>query len=84
MLDDLVPPSEPRVHPASPTGQLPSSFQAYRAKAIQHGPLATGKHAEAARGLVPARSQLESRYRYMAMSAEEMEAVETGGATLFA
>ncbi|KAJ6075009.1 uncharacterized protein N7446_002786 [Penicillium canescens] len=29
----------PRAHPASPTGTLPNSFAAYRAKAQQHGPL---------------------------------------------
>ncbi|KAL8764594.1 MAG: hypothetical protein Q9209_007963 [Squamulea sp. 1 TL-2023] len=33
----------PHPHPASPTHDLPSSFEAYRSSAQQHGPLARGR-----------------------------------------
>lgn len=73
--------SEPRPHPMSPDGKVPSSFQEYRKQAQTHGPLAANNNAGRDAGSVTARSQLPAQYHYMAMSAEEAEAVESGGAS---
>ncbi|BFZ56259.1 hypothetical protein PYCC9005_003303 [Savitreella phatthalungensis] len=71
-----------RPHPMAPQGVIPSSFQEYRKTAQQHGPLKTGAAAGAAAvGAVFSRSQLPSQYHYITMSAEEAEAIESGGAS---
>ncbi|PGH27530.1 hypothetical protein AJ80_00771 [Polytolypa hystricis UAMH7299] len=92
----------PRVHPASPTAELPESFATYRAKAQQHGPLnsptrhslaygAIGGHSGSALGSVEPkkgeffdRNDLPARFRRMPWTEAEIEAIETGGASLFA
>ncbi|KKK15015.1 hypothetical protein P175DRAFT_0441132 [Aspergillus ochraceoroseus IBT 24754] len=89
----------PRAHPASPTGILPDSFAAYRAKAQQHGPLgrasftqgSIGRSAGAALGPIKPnqgeffdRSDLPTRFHRMPYTEAEIEAIETGGASLFA
>ncbi|PKY04043.1 hypothetical protein P168DRAFT_281698 [Aspergillus campestris IBT 28561] len=89
----------PRPHPASPSGSLPDSFAAYRVKAQQHGPLgrasfvsgAIGRNAGASLGPVQAkqgeffdRDELPSRFHRLPFTEAEIEAVETGGASLYA
>jgi small subunit ribosomal protein YMR-31 len=90
----------PRVHPASPTGTLPDSFAAYRAKAQQHGPLGRasfttgggiGSQSGASLGPVrPAegeffdRAELPARFGRLSWSEAEIEAVESGGASMYA
>ncbi|KAJ5084377.1 hypothetical protein NUU61_008956 [Penicillium alfredii] len=88
----------PRVHPASPSGILPDSFAAYRVKAQQHGPLGRasfnstiGGHSGHSLGPVQAkageffdRAELPSRFGRLPWSEAEIEAVETGGASMFA
>lgn len=88
----------PRVHPASPNGTLPDSFVTYRAKAQQHGPLGLaavghgfiGGRPGAALGPVEPkageffdRDDLPPRFHRLAWSEAEIEAIETGGASLF-
>ncbi|GES60657.1 37S ribosomal protein YMR-31, mitochondrial [Aspergillus terreus] len=89
----------PRPHPASPSGALPDSFAAYRSKAQQHGPLGRasfiqgniGRSAGAALGPVQPkqgeffdRSELPPRFGRLPWSEAEIEAIETGGASLYA
>ncbi|KAJ5678665.1 hypothetical protein N7462_006909 [Penicillium macrosclerotiorum] len=88
----------PRVHPASPAGSLPDSFAAYRAKAQQHGPLgrasfASGIGGQAGASLGPIRprageffdrAELPARFGRLPWSQAEIDAVETGGASMFA
>ncbi|OJD13753.1 hypothetical protein AJ78_05820 [Emergomyces pasteurianus Ep9510] len=93
----------PRVHPASPSPELPESFASYRAKAQQHGPLnysvqSNGIYGGAIGGIPGAslgpvepkkgeyfdRNELPERFRRLTWSQEEIDAVETGGASLFA
>ncbi|KAJ5625952.1 hypothetical protein N7510_002261 [Penicillium lagena] len=88
----------PRVHPASPTGALPDSFATYRVKAQQHGPLGRAQFSGAIGGqsgasLGPVRPQtgaffdrteLPARFSRLPWSEAEIEAVETGGASMFA
>ncbi|KAI9039105.1 alpha-ketoglutarate dehydrogenase subunit KGD4 [Aspergillus affinis] len=89
----------PRPHPASPSGILPDSFAAYRIKAQQHGPLgrasftqgAIGRNAGASLGPVQPkqgeffdRVELPSRFHRLPWSEAEIEAIETGGASLYA
>ncbi|KAJ5647626.1 hypothetical protein N7490_003998 [Penicillium lividum] len=87
----------PRVHPASPVGALPDSFASYRAKAQQHGPLGRaqfggiGGQPGASLGPVQAqegaffdRAELPSRFGRLPWSQAEIEAIETGGASMFA
>lgn len=88
----------PRVHPASPTGALPDSFAAYRAKAQQHGPLGrasfnTGVGGQSGSSLGPVRpaegeffdrAELPARFGRLSWSQAEIEAVESGGASMFA
>ncbi|KAJ6113657.1 Ribosomal protein S36 mitochondrial [Penicillium sp. IBT 18751x] len=89
----------PRVHPASPTGTLPDSFATYRAKAQQHGPLGRasftsggiGAMSGAALGPVrPAageffdRAELPARFGRLSWTEAEIEAIESGGASMFA
>ena len=75
---------EARPHPMSPDGKIPSSFQEYRKQAQTHGPLASnnanGTNGSGS-GVVFSRAQLPPQYHYMAMSAEEAEAIESGGAS---
>ncbi|KAJ5611601.1 hypothetical protein N7528_008706 [Penicillium herquei] len=85
----------PRVHPASPTGNLPDSFAAYRAKAQQHGPLGraqfTGGTSGASLGPIrPSsgeffdRAELPTRFGRLLLTDAEIEAIETGGASMYA
>ncbi|RJE26554.1 hypothetical protein PHISCL_01066 [Aspergillus sclerotialis] len=89
----------PRPHPASPTGVLPDSFAAYRAKAQQHGPLGrasftkgfVGSSPGAALGSVAPkegqffdRTELPQRFHRLPWSDAEIEAIETGGASMCA
>ncbi|EKV08362.1 Ribosomal protein S36, mitochondrial [Penicillium digitatum] len=88
----------PRVHPASPTGTLPDSFATYRAKAQQHGPLGRssfnstiGGNSGASLGSVQPkngeffdRAELPSRFGRLPWTQAEIDAIETGGASLFA
>ncbi|KAI1374746.1 hypothetical protein F4677DRAFT_154610 [Hypoxylon crocopeplum] len=79
-------------------GNSHSSFSTYRDHAQQHGPLrktigaANGIGAQAAAHLGPVeppkgvffdRNELPERFRRTPLTAAEIEAVETGGATLF-
>lgn len=90
----------PQVHPASPTQALPDSFANYRKKAQQHGPLnqsnrfSTGHIGgapgsslgpiEAGQGNYFDRSELPKRFQRLSWTQAEIEAVESGGASLFA
>ncbi|KAE8348571.1 hypothetical protein BDV28DRAFT_143182 [Aspergillus coremiiformis] len=89
----------PRPHPASPSGALPDSFAAYRVKAQQHGPLSRGSFIQGSIGrnsgssLGPVqpkqgeffdRAELPSRFQRLPWTEAEIEAIETGGASLFA
>lgn len=89
----------PRAHPLSPSGSLPDSFASYRVKAQQHGPLgrasftqgAVGRNAGAALGPVQPREgeyfdrdDLPQRFHRLPYSEAEIEAIETGGASLCA
>jgi small subunit ribosomal protein YMR-31 len=87
----------PRVHPASPIGALPDSFAAYRAKAQQHGPLgrssSSGIGGSSGHALGPIRPQngqffdrteLPARFGRLTFTEAEMEAIETGGASMYA
>jgi len=90
----------PRVHPASPTGVLPDSFAAYRAKAQQHGPLGHssftsgggvgGRSGSSLGPVQPApgeffdRAELPARFGRLAWTEAEIEAIESGGASMFA
>ncbi|KAI0133323.1 hypothetical protein F4776DRAFT_129194 [Hypoxylon sp. NC0597] len=79
-------------------GNSHASFSSYRDHAQQHGPLrktigaASGIGAQSASHLGPVeppkgvyfdRNQLPERFRRIPLTAAEIEAVETGGATLF-
>ncbi|KAF2968680.1 hypothetical protein GQX73_g4935 [Xylaria multiplex] len=88
----------PQPHPASPTGSLPAnfgnthtSFSSYRDSAQQHGPLRKSIGSlpasrlgpvEAPKGQYFDRNELPARFRRMPLSLAEIEAIETGGATL--
>ncbi|KAJ5992975.1 hypothetical protein N7451_008699 [Penicillium sp. IBT 35674x] len=88
----------PRVHPASPEGALPDSFATYRAKAQQHGPLGRaqftgGIGGSAGASLGPVRpsageffdrAELPTRFGRLPWSQAEIEAIETGGASMYA
>ncbi|KAF7156870.1 hypothetical protein CNMCM5623_000715 [Aspergillus felis] len=89
----------PRPHPASPSGALPDSFAAYRSKAQQHGPLgrasfsqgSVGRSAGASLGPVQPkqgeffdRAELPTRFHRLPWTEAEIEAIETGGASLYA
>ncbi|RHZ68822.1 hypothetical protein CDV55_100700 [Aspergillus turcosus] len=89
----------PRPHPASPSGALPDSFAAYRSKAQQHGPLgrasfsqgSIGRSAGASLGPVQPeqgqffdRAELPARFHRLPWTEAEIEAIETGGASLYA
>ncbi|KAI9664594.1 MAG: hypothetical protein M1821_006040 [Bathelium mastoideum] len=90
----------PHAHPASPSQTLPDSFATYRQKAQQHGPLthssnyhsgAIGSHSghslgsvEPGRGEVFDRSDLPSRFRRTPWTQAEIDAIESGGASMFA
>ncbi|EOD43547.1 hypothetical protein UCRNP2_9747 [Neofusicoccum parvum UCRNP2] len=88
----------PHAHPAAPSQSLPDSFASYRQKAQQHGPLnkrefssgAIGSQPGAALGSVQPgqgevfdRNELPSRFRRLPWSQSEIEAIESGGASLF-
>ncbi|BDD60590.1 hypothetical protein MPDQ_005039 [Monascus purpureus] len=88
----------PRAHPASPSGILPDSFAAYRSKAQQHGPLGRATFASGAIGGSPGaslgpvepkqgeyfdRNELPERFHRLPWTEAEIEAIETGGASLF-
>ncbi|GAW15095.1 hypothetical protein EKO27_g7142 [Xylaria grammica] len=89
----------PHPHPASPTGSLPAnfghthtSFSSYRDSAQQHGPLRKSLGSIPASRLGPItapkgqyfdRNELPERFRRTPISLAEIEAVESGGASLF-
>ncbi|KAF2085870.1 hypothetical protein K490DRAFT_45289 [Saccharata proteae CBS 121410] len=89
----------PRPHPVSPTQSLPDSFASYRQKAQQHGPLSQqhsfstgaigGKPGAQLgpvgpdKGQVFDRSELPERFRRLRWSEAEIEAIESGGASMF-
>jgi len=89
----------PQAHPASPTHSLPESFASYRQKAQQHGPLNQSRDyssgvgstpgsslgpVEAGKGFYFDRSELPARFQRMSWSQAEIEAIESGGASMFA
>lgn len=89
----------PHAHPASPSSSLPESFASYRQKAQQHGPLnqtnqfSTGIGSksgaslgpvEAGRGTFFDRSELPVRFQRTPWTKVEIDAIESGGASLFA
>ncbi|KIW05325.1 uncharacterized protein PV09_03846 [Verruconis gallopava] len=89
----------PKQHPASATALPPSftkknSFAAYRQTAQQHGPLNTSSigsrpgHSlgpiEPEPGVFFDRNQLGAKYQKLPWSAAEMEAIESGGASMWA
>ncbi|KAJ5443932.1 uncharacterized protein N7458_007804 [Penicillium daleae] len=88
----------PRVHPASPVSALPDSFAAYRAKAQQHGPLGRAQFsghvgAQPGSALGPVtpktgeffdRTELPARFGRLPWTQAEIDAVETGGASMYA
>lgn len=80
--------------PASFTNPTQDTFSSYRQQAIQHGPLGqqrlragqvSGKSlgpVQPKEGEYFDRNELPPRYRRTKFSAEEIDAIETGGATL--
>jgi len=88
----------PHAHPAS-SAPLPNSFAAYRQTAQQHGPLNTkgvgtggyiGGHSgsqlgpvEAGKGQYFDVSELPEKWHRIPWSASEMEAIESGGASMW-
>ncbi|KAH1486676.1 hypothetical protein LV164_006541 [Aspergillus fumigatus] len=89
----------PRPHPASPSGVLPDSFAAYRSKAQQHGPLGRASFTQGSIGRLPGaalgpvqpkqgeffdRAELPARFHRLPWTEAEIEAIETGGASLYA
>ncbi|KAI1129848.1 hypothetical protein F5Y10DRAFT_237398 [Nemania abortiva] len=73
-------------------GNTHTSFSSYRDSAQQHGPLRKSIGALSASRLGPIeppqghyfdRNQLPERFRRTPLTAAEIEAIETGGATLF-
>jgi small subunit ribosomal protein YMR-31 len=89
---------QPQAHPAAPTQSLPTTFKQYRVKATQHGPLhsapaigyigASTGHAlgdvAPPKGVAFDRDELPSRFARLAWTPEEIEAVESAGASAFA
>ncbi|KAF2150804.1 hypothetical protein K461DRAFT_280821 [Myriangium duriaei CBS 260.36] len=90
----------PRAHPASPSKSLPTSFAQYRQRAQQHGPLngrasayggRIGSNSGASLGSIEAKSgeffdisELPLRFRRRPMEIHEIEAIESGGGSLYA
>ncbi|KAI5785741.1 hypothetical protein FPQ18DRAFT_309182 [Pyronema domesticum] len=78
----------PKVHPQSPSSELPKSFAEYRISATQHGPLAPKAAPRASiqpsAGEYFDRNQLPERFWRMKISAREMEIIESGGAAAWA
>ena len=88
------------MHPESPSDHLPDSFASYRSRAQQHGPLGPTRSTstssihgrsgaslgsvEPGKGQVFDRAELPARFRRTPFSAEEIDAIETGGASLHA
>ncbi|KAF2418761.1 hypothetical protein EJ08DRAFT_555594, partial [Tothia fuscella] len=86
----------PHTHPAAPE-PLPNSFASYRQKAQQHGPLNQtlggyiGSHSGASLGPVEPgkgvnfdRSELPNKYQRTPWTTAEIEAIESGGASMWA
>ncbi|KAK3082344.1 hypothetical protein LTS18_004256 [Coniosporium uncinatum] len=88
----------PQPHPASPTHSLPNTFAAYRQKAQQHGPLqqqskgygAIGSHSghslgpvEPGQGEAWDRNELPKRFRRTTWTQAEIDAIDSGGASMF-
>jgi len=87
-------------HPAAPSESLPTTFKEYRAKATQHGPLSVGSTSspgriggatgeslgpiEPPKGIAFDRDELPLRFKRLAWTAEEIEAVQSGGASALA
>ncbi|KAF2399084.1 hypothetical protein EJ06DRAFT_538505 [Trichodelitschia bisporula] len=89
----------PKPHPAAPASRLPDSFATYRQKAQQHGPLNTsatntGIGAQTGASLGPvelhpsgmafARSELPKKFQTVPWTLAEIEAIESGGASMVA
>ncbi|KAF2490904.1 hypothetical protein BU16DRAFT_530494 [Lophium mytilinum] len=90
----------PHAHPASPTHSLPESFASYRQKAQQHGPLNQQNHlpigaiggkpgaslgpVEAGKGMFFDRSELPARFQRTPWTQAEIDAIESGGASMHA
>lgn len=87
----------PQPHPASPTSELPDSFASYRQRTTQHGPLHASPVSEGAarsgaslgsvqpsKGVFFDRDELPVRFHRTPLVLEEIEAIETGGASMFA
>ncbi|EWC45842.1 hypothetical protein DRE_04849 [Drechslerella stenobrocha 248] len=82
----------PRPHPASPSSSLPTSFKQYReAIANQHGPLATRSASSASKpffvqpaALLNNSGELPQRFGRLRWTPVEMDAVNSGGASLLA
>ncbi|KAH9896377.1 hypothetical protein F4778DRAFT_746148 [Xylariomycetidae sp. FL2044] len=76
----------------SPQSNTHASFASYRVSAQQHGPLGKSIGAQIAAKLGPVtapkgqyfdRNELPERFRRAPLTIAEIEAVETGGATMF-
>jgi small subunit ribosomal protein YMR-31 len=84
----------PRVHPASPATSLPSSFKQYREQfANQQGPLASRSVSSSSRVLFSPkprdgeafdRNELPKRFGRLIWTPEEMDAIDSAGASLYA
>jgi small subunit ribosomal protein YMR-31 len=70
----------PKVHPQSPSAQLPASFAAYRSNAQIHGPLGTTRTIQPGPGEFFARTDLANRFHYLGFSDIEMDNINSGGA----
>ncbi|KAK9366702.1 hypothetical protein V1509DRAFT_628829 [Lipomyces kononenkoae] len=77
----------PRVHPQDPHSELPVSFKQYRLRAQQYGPLSTSTIRSgpitAAPGEHFSRNDLPTRYRYIGLEADEIDLINSGGATSY-
>jgi small subunit ribosomal protein YMR-31 len=88
----------PHPHPASPSSSLPTTFSTYRQQAQQHGPLGRTRSSSTssiggrsgsdlgsvkpADGMYFDRNELPLRFRRTPFTEAEIEAIETGGATM--
>jgi small subunit ribosomal protein YMR-31 len=85
----------PKAHPASPNHSLPNTFATYRKQAQQHGPLNAGgigmKSGASLGSIAPkkgeyfAKSELPPQFaKQLPWTKAEIEAIESGGASMFA
>ncbi|KAK9331967.1 hypothetical protein V1520DRAFT_273933 [Lipomyces starkeyi] len=77
----------PRVHPQDPHGELPVSFKQYRLRAQQYGPLSTSAIRKGPIAAAPgehfSRNELPPRYRYIGLDTDEIDLINSGGATTY-